>query len=122
MNATDEDNQSWVPTQTTTIIGAQTISPYYDYLFTGLLFIIHNILDPCVLCLGLVGNILAFLVLLQPQYRNQTTCLYMRILAVFDTSIILLKNVQVRPSVLLCSVSFKNKTRCLKILDECEPR
>jgi hypothetical protein len=76
---------------------APTISPYDDYVFTTILFVIHYILDPCVLCLGLVGNILAFLVLLQPQYRNQTTCLYMRILAVFDTSIILLKNVPVRP-------------------------
>jgi hypothetical protein len=72
-----------------------TLTPYEEYLFTTVLWTVHYVLDPIVLALGLLGNILAFLVLLQPQYRNQTTCLYMRILAVFDTSIILLKNVQV---------------------------
>jgi hypothetical protein len=74
-----------------------TISPYDDYLFTTIIFVIHHILDPCILCIGLVGNILAFNVLHLPQYRNQTTCLYMRILTVFDTSVILLKNIPVKP-------------------------
>jgi hypothetical protein len=73
----------------------RTLSPYDEYVFTIILRVIHRYLDPIVLGLGLLGNILAFLVLLQPQYRNQTTCLYMRILAVYDTSIIVLKNIQV---------------------------
>ena len=95
MNQTGATALSWATGKLTTDAHAPTISPNDDKLFTAILFVIHNILDPMTICLGLVGNTLAFLVLMQPQYRNQTTCFYMRILAIFDTSIIILKNVPV---------------------------
>ena len=46
---------------------------------------IHLYLPPLVIPAGLVGNVLSFLVMLQPHNRRRSTCLYMGALAVSDT-------------------------------------
>ena len=46
---------------------------------------IHLYLPPLVIPAGLAGNVLSFLVMLQPHNRRRSTCLYMGALAVSDT-------------------------------------
>ncbi|XP_064644527.1 proteinase-activated receptor 1-like [Lineus longissimus] len=50
------------------------------------LFTLNKILPPAVIVGGLVGNLLIYLVLKQPQYSKQTTCFFMRMLAICDTT------------------------------------
>jgi growth hormone secretagogue receptor len=64
-------------------------------IFSVILFVIDQVIPPVIIAFGLVGNVLAFLVLHQPQYAKQTTCFYMRVLAIFD-SMCLLGHVLVR--------------------------
>jgi hypothetical protein len=66
--------------------GYSEIPDYEIAIFRLSLLLINKVLPPAVIGVGLVGNILAFLVLRQPQYAKQTTCFYMRTLAIFDTT------------------------------------
>jgi hypothetical protein len=63
------------------------ISKYDLEIFQLLLLAINKVLPPAIIVVGLVGNVLAFVVLRQPQYAKQTTCFFMRTLAIFDTSV-----------------------------------
>jgi hypothetical protein len=74
---------------TTTLSDYYFLSPEEENIFSAILFTINMIFPPIVIILGLIGNILAFVVLRQPQYAKQTTCFYMRVLAIFDSSSLL---------------------------------
>ena len=43
---------------------------------------------PIVIFLGTVGNLFTFLVMLKPTMRKSSTCFYMAVLAMFDTSVL----------------------------------
>jgi hypothetical protein len=87
------------------------LSPEVERIFSATLFTIIIILPPTVIILGLVGNILVFVVFRQPQYAKKTTCLYMRVLAIFDSAS-LLSRVTIRTlinyNLNLCSVEKLN--------------
>jgi hypothetical protein len=42
-------------------------------------------IPPILIVLGLVGNILSFLLMSQKKYKKSTTCFYMRCMAIFDS-------------------------------------
>jgi hypothetical protein len=77
------------PSATTLSDNSVGLSHEEERIFSATLFTINIILPPIVIILGLVGNFLAFVVLRQPQYAKQTTCFYMRVLAIFDSSALL---------------------------------
>jgi hypothetical protein len=90
---------------TTTLSTLQTglptdpgLSPTEERIFSVILIAVNKVLPPFVVLFGLVGTLLAFLVLRQPQYAKQTTCFYMRVIAVFD-SLSLLTHVSLRTAV-----------------------
>jgi growth hormone secretagogue receptor len=66
----------------------QVISEEEMRIFSAILFIVDIALPPAVIAFGLIGNILANLVLRQPQNAKQTTCYYMRGLSMFDCLIL----------------------------------
>lgn len=49
---------------------------------------IHTYYFPAIVLVGIVGNILSFLVMVKPQNRHVSTCVYMASLSVFDTILI----------------------------------
>jgi hypothetical protein len=54
-------------------------------IYSTILFILNKVLPPAVIVGGLFGNFMIFLVLKQPHYSKQTTCFFMRMLAICDT-------------------------------------
>jgi hypothetical protein len=67
------------------------ISEKDEEIFSGIIFAVTIVLPPVLIVLGLFGNILSYLVLRQPQHAKQTTCYYMRMLAIFDSLILVVK-------------------------------
>ena len=56
-----------------------------ENLFIGTIFLFDKCLPPVLIAIGLVGNLLAFLVPRRPKYYKQSTCVYMRALTFFDS-------------------------------------
>ncbi|XP_064641203.1 galanin receptor type 2-like [Lineus longissimus] len=67
----------------------EEVSDFASKLFGAILLTVNLILPPGIIAFGLLGNLLAFFVLRQPQYAQQTTCFYMRMLSLFDNSCLL---------------------------------
>ncbi|XP_064624609.1 G-protein coupled receptor 183-A-like [Lineus longissimus] len=65
-----------------------------DDPFQATILFIHIILPPIIIVVGIIGNVLSFLILRKPKYADQSTCFYMRILAISDTTELLFLNLQ----------------------------
>ncbi|XP_064648158.1 galanin receptor 2b-like [Lineus longissimus] len=73
-------------TITTSLIQtAEALSEQDTRISSIILFILNKVFPPAVIVGGLIGNLLIYLVLKQPQYAKQTTCFFMRTLAICDS-------------------------------------
>ncbi|XP_064637017.1 FMRFamide peptide receptor frpr-18-like [Lineus longissimus] len=61
------------------------ISPEHQKLFDEIIFATNMIVPPIIISIGIIGNILSFLVLRKKKYAKQSTCVYMRALTFFDS-------------------------------------
>ena len=50
---------------------------------------IHSYYFPFIVLIGIIGNVLSFLVMIEPRNRHISTCIYMASLSVSDTILII---------------------------------
>jgi hypothetical protein len=82
--------------------GHVTFDSRIDILYTASRFM-EQYLQPVIVLLGVVGNILSFRILSLPNYKNQTTCVYMKGMAISDSMYLVLYALQ------RTVISYKNK-------------
>jgi hypothetical protein len=70
------------------------ISPEYKKLFDDIIFVTDKIIPPFIITIGLVGNILSFVVLRKTKYTKQSTCVYLRALTLIDSILLLVYSLQ----------------------------
>jgi hypothetical protein len=106
-NIEDNSTSAWVDDTTAILdrdggtIGAilvnvtkNEISPENQKVFDDVIYVTNKIVPPIIITIGIIGNILSFLVLRKRKYAKQSTCVYMRALTFFDSFTLLLYSFQ----------------------------
>jgi hypothetical protein len=70
------------------------ISPEYQKVFDDVIFVTTKIVPPIIITIGIIGNILSFLVLRKRKYAEQSTFVYLRALTFFDSFTLLVYSFQ----------------------------
>ena len=63
-----------------------TITDYYDYYDYEMGRLIILIFYPVIIIVGTIGNLLTFIVMQKGSLKHSSTCFYMAVLALSDTS------------------------------------
>ncbi len=87
-NRSAEGNESFSEDSDRDFTKEEFIKEASEYLQFQVGEAIHEYYFPTIISIGIVGNILSFLVMIKPQNRHVTTCLYMASLSVSDTLLI----------------------------------
>jgi hypothetical protein len=70
------------------------ISPEQQKVFDDVIFVTNMIVPPIIITIGIIGNILSFLVLRKRKYAKQSTYVYFRALTFFDSFTLLVYSFQ----------------------------
>ena len=69
-------------------------TPWEKQVLRTVITFFNEYLPPVLITIGIIGNVLAFVVLKNPKFRKQSTCVYMRALACFDSYTLIVHTLQ----------------------------